>query len=39
MHIMSTCINYLYDQDSIIYLCIHEVEEVEFEYKFFLPYA
>ena len=32
---MSMRINYLYDRDSIIYMCIHEVGEVEFEYKFF----
>ena len=35
MHIMSMCIHYLNDRDSIIYMSIHKVEEVEFEYKFF----
>ena len=36
---MSMCINYLNDRDSIIYMSIHKVEEVKFEYKFFLSYA
>ena len=36
---MSMCINYLNDRDSIIYMSIHKVEDVKFEYKFFLSYA
>ena len=36
---MSMFRNFLNDQDSIIYMSIHEVEEVEFEYKLFLSYA
>ena len=36
---MSMFRNFLNDQDSIIYMSIHKVEEVEFEYKFFLSYA
>ena len=35
----SMCINYLNDRDSIIYMSIHKVEEVEFEYKLFLSYT
>ena len=31
--------NLLNDRDSIIYISIHKVEEVEFEYKLFLSYA
>ena len=36
---MSMCINYLNDRDSIAYMSIYKVEEVEFEYKLFLLYA